>query len=259
MRLFARTTLLLFRTHLSRVFLSRRGLVCAILALLPAAVAATIAQLTDRIDAVEILVHLGALLLLQLVVPILALVAGSAVVAEEIEDRTITYLFSRPVPRAALLFGRWLATVVFLTTLLLLATTLLVLAASSSDAPEPVIDAAVARPLYEAVLLGGVSYSALFAVLGIFFRHPILVGLGYAFAIEGFLANLPGANQSLTIQYYLKSWLIGRGGSPWQISEFSPAQPGSLSSTLSTLAIVVAVALLFGAWRIARREFVLTS
>jgi ABC-type transport system involved in multi-copper enzyme maturation permease subunit len=39
-------------------------------------------------------------LLVQGTVPLLALILGASVVAEEIEDRTLTYLFTRPVPRA---------------------------------------------------------------------------------------------------------------------------------------------------------------
>ena len=32
-----------------------------------------------------------------------------------------------------------------------------------------------------------------------------IIGLGYVFAIEGFLSNLPGKMQVLTIQYYLRA------------------------------------------------------
>ncbi|HTF88361.1 MAG TPA: ABC transporter permease subunit [Planctomycetota bacterium] len=259
MALFARTTFLLFTTHVGRIFVSRRALVCIALALLPALVAAAIAHFSRRIDAVEIVVYLGGIMLLQIVVPLLALIAGSAVVSEEIEDRTITYLFSRPIPRASLLFGRWLATVMFLGTILAAATALLLLAASTSKVASDPLDAALVRALFEAVLMGATVYSALFAVAGILFKSPILVGLGYTFAVEGFLANLPGGNQSLTIQYYLRSWMLERGGRAWKVDGLELDKPEAVAGVLITLGMVLAVALAFGAWRITKREFVLTS
>ena len=67
-----------------------------------------------------ILAEIGWVLMVQGTVPLVALILGSAVVAEEIEDRTITYLFTRPIPRAAVLLGRWLATALVLELCLLL-------------------------------------------------------------------------------------------------------------------------------------------
>src|SRR5215470_14840048 len=90
---------LIFRTHLARVWTSRRAL-----AAIPPIVAALAARFDRHNTPATIAVNLGWLLLLQVIVPLVTLVAGSAVVAEEIEDRTITYLFSRPIPRASLLF-----------------------------------------------------------------------------------------------------------------------------------------------------------
>ncbi|HUR27970.1 MAG TPA: ABC transporter permease [Planctomycetota bacterium] len=275
--LLVRTTFLLFTTHLRRIFTTRRALVCIVLALLPALVAFLIAHFSRRIDETEIVVHIGGIMLLQIVVPLLALIAGSAVVAEEVEDRTITYLFSRPIPRASLLFGRWLATFVFLAAVLALATWLFLHAASTSHAvrslsfrslglrglgeeqPVPQLAAGFGWTLYQAVLLGATVYSALFAVAGIVFKSPILVGLGYTFAVEGFLANLPGGNQALTIQFYLRSWMLERGGAAWKVEGVELDHPDKAATVLTTLACVLAVTLAFGAWRIVRREFVLTS
>ena len=252
---------LIFATHLVRSFASKRAFVCLALAVMPAAIGAAIAHLSRRTEAVDVATWLGGLLVIQIVVPILGLVAGSAVVSEEVEDRTITYLFTRPIPRPALLLGRWLAALVLLSGVLALSCGLLLLAAGSArSGDDGPIGAGIARPLFEAALIGGAAYSALFAVAGIFFRHPILVGLGYAFAIEGFLANLPGRSQALTIQYHLRSWVLARGSEAWSAVEgFAVPKPESATEAAATLAIVVAAVLAIGAWRIARREFVLTS
>jgi ABC-2 type transport system permease protein len=262
---FAATTWLFFRTHVGRFFVSRRALVGAALALLPGLLALVLAHMRHGPGAREIAANLGVLVELQVVVPLLALIVGSAVIAEEVEDRTITFLFTRPVPRPALLFGRWLAALVFVAVALSVSATLMFLAASTASGAASTasgtgapIDWAFARPLFEATLLAGAVYSAWFAVAGVFFRHPILVGLGYAFAIEGFLANLPGGNALLTVQHHARSWLVARGPDAWrEIEAFELQQFEPAANALLWLAAFLALALVLGAWRISRREFVL--
>lgn len=276
MRDLLHTTLLFFGTHLRRSLTSRRTALSFMLVLLPGGIAWTLAHFARRTSGTDIATHLGWLLMLQVLVPILTLVGGTAVVTEEIEDRTITFLFSRPIPRAALLFGRWLATLVLLSVMLALGTGLMLWAASQSSggearalaaagpdtllrSPQPLSEG-IALPLIQAVLLGGAVYSALFAVAGVFFKHPMILGLGYAFAIEGFLANLPGKNQALTIQYYLRSWIAAYGSPAWnRVEGFGSAGFDTPLEVVTTLAAVLLVVLALGAWRIQRREFVLTS
>ena len=254
------STGLLFRAHLRRVWFGRRALACAALAAGPPAMAWMLAGLGTKTSGAAIAANLGWFLLLQVVVPLLALVCGSAVVTEEIEDRTITYLFSRPIPRASVLLGRWLAALVFVSVLLSLSALLMVACASVSTAPGPSPDARVLGSLLGGAVLGGIVYSALFAAAGVFFRHPMIVGLGYAFAIEGFLTNLPGRNQALTVQYYLRSLVASGGSASWQdVEGFDPARFHAAASPLLTLLLVTAVVLSVASWRIARREFVLSA
>src|SRR5688572_22427523 len=42
-------------------------------------------------------------------VPVLSIFYGTALVADEVEDKTITFLFTRPIPRGAVLVGKYLA------------------------------------------------------------------------------------------------------------------------------------------------------
>src|SRR5436190_18499710 len=42
-------------------------------------------------------------------IPVLGAFYGTALIADEVEDKTITYLFTRPIPRGAVLFGKYLA------------------------------------------------------------------------------------------------------------------------------------------------------
>jgi ABC-type transport system involved in multi-copper enzyme maturation permease subunit len=254
---------------------SRRTALCFLFALLPGGVAWILARFAHRISATEIATHIGWLLMLQVVLPILTLVGGTAVVAEEVEDRTITFLFSRPIPRASVLLGRWLATLVILSVVLAIGSGLMLEAAQAhgpvaetlaraggehAQAAPRELSEGIALPFLQAVLLGCAVYSAVFSVAGVFFKHPMIIGLGYAFVIEGFLANLPGKNQSLTIQYYLRSWVAGHGSPAWnRVEGFASATFDTPTGAVSTLLVILFAVLALGAWQIHRREFVLTS
>ena len=49
------------------------------------------------------------MLFLRFAIPILGVFYGTALMADEVEDKTITYLFTRPVPRGAVMVGKYLA------------------------------------------------------------------------------------------------------------------------------------------------------
>lgn len=263
-----RTTLLIFQMHLVQVLRSRRLLVLLVLAVLPPLIAwlglqfgpgadagprepGTVRGAPDVLRTVVLFLHI------QVVLPILALVAGSAVVTEEIENRTITYLFLRPIPRAALLLGRWLANLVVVLALLLGSAMAVVWAVRASGQTPP-FDL-VQRILW-ALALGGAVYSLLGAVLGVFLRKPMIVCLGYAFAFEVGLANVPGSTQRLSLQYYLRSIVVEQEDSAFQpfrilqvVEYLTPAE-----ATVRLLAVMV-IALAVGTWFIQRRQYVLTS
>ena len=48
-------------------------------------------------------------LFLRFIVPMLGIFYGTSLIADEVEDKTITYLFTRPIPRSAVLIGKYLA------------------------------------------------------------------------------------------------------------------------------------------------------
>src|SRR2546425_6664953 len=65
------------------------------------------------------------LLYIRFIVPVLGVFYGTSLIADEVEDKTITYLFTRPIPRSAMLYGKYLAYLVC-TVLLVLPSVMLV-------------------------------------------------------------------------------------------------------------------------------------
>src|SRR5213080_3550156 len=49
------------------------------------------------------------LLFIRFIVPVLGVFYGTSLIADEVEDKTITYLFTRPIPRGAVLLGKYFA------------------------------------------------------------------------------------------------------------------------------------------------------
>jgi len=267
---FLAATGVLCANQLRRLWRAKRTWIAAALCLLPVLAAALIVQLGRQHDEALPAISIGWILQVQVIVPILALILGSAAVAEEVEDRTLSFPFSRPIPRPALLWGRWLASTCVLSVLLAASTlaTLAVLRAGFAEldpqataATENVrLGAGIAGPLLGAVLIGGLVYSAVFAALGTLFRHTMIIGLGYVFAVEGFVANLPGKTQSLTIQFYLRSIVAAYGSPDWlELEVFTTTTFDSGPEALLTLGTVLLVALFGGSWLLSRRQYVLPA
>ena len=256
-----RSTLLLFRTHFVRLLFSKRSALCALIAFGPATLALLILSLDERPPpAHEIAMYPGWFLLLQVAVPLVSLIAGSAVFAEEVDDRTVTYLFTRPFPRAALLLGRWFATAAILGILLGGGALTLVLVCKGLTPPEQGdFPEGIAAPLIQMAVLGGAVYSAVFAAAGTFLKRPMIVGLGYTFVIEGVLANVPGKSQGLAILYHLRSY-VAQASELWaEVYEQNMVELETQSDTLTTLVIILVAALVIGSLVVSRKQYVLTA
>lgn len=251
---------LLARASLPRMVLSRRFVVCALLAAVPVLVAFLAARLSSRVGPGELATHVTWMLLLQIVVPLTSLVAGVSVVAEEIEDRTISYVFTRPIPRAALLFGRLAAAIAWIVPLLVAAAWLVLEASESARGKGEPLDPSTHARLFAAVATGAVVYTSVFAAAGALLRHPMIVGLAYAFAVEGFLANLPGKNQMLALQHYLRSLVASTHQPAWaRVEGFASASYDTPAMAWTVLACVGVGAVAIAAVGLTRREIELTA
>ena len=260
---FLRGTWILFRTHLAFAMRSKRLLVCLLLAAVPVVFAFVMTQFVGAKQ--EPPVSMVAWMLIgQVVCPLTALVFASALVSEDVEDRTITYLFSRPIPRASLLFGRWIASMLLIAILLSGTTlaTLYFLAGhfTSGDATGPWLE--VASPMLSAVIVGAAAYTAVFAALGTVVKYPMILGLLYVGVFDVLLVNfpLPGNLQRSAVQFHLRSVVKGSGVEAWSPEWiFGNNELIPPSDAYGVLGIAIVVALAVGAFAVTRRQFELSS
>jgi hypothetical protein len=130
-------------------------------------------------------------------------------VAEEVEQQTFTFLYTRPVPRWTLPIGKYLATVPSLVGLLSasVAVSFTIALLVPPAGPRELWDElpALGRAL-AAVVLGVPASGALALLLGTWFpRHPLVAVLGYLLLVEGFLGSLPLVTGLVALGWHLRN------------------------------------------------------
>jgi len=189
-------------------------------------------------------------------VPLAALFYATALIADEVEGRTITYLFTRPISRASILLGKfaaYVATTLSLALPALASSFLLITSARGLGALREALPH-LFRDL-GVVALAFLAYGALFALLGVLLRRPVIPGLLFLFGWE-MLANLPGYLPRLTLTAWLRSLLLHRPAEEGLRALFTPAAlPAGLA--LAVLLGVSGACVALAALVFARREYVL--
>jgi len=189
---------------------------------------------------------------------IVGLFLGCGALGEEIEGRTLPYLLSRPVPRSALLLGRWL-TAIATGTVLLGASYAVAYAASVGQMGLEALW--VDLPVLGFALLGVavslIAYSAFFMLLTIVVKWPLLVGLALLFLWEEWAASMPGAAARYTVLHHVYNLLAHWTGDPTYVKLASPFEDERLAaaSSLQILAWICAVSLALALWRFRRRPY----
>jgi ABC-type transport system involved in multi-copper enzyme maturation permease subunit len=199
------------------------------------------------------------LLYVRFIIPVLGVFYGTALVADEVEDKTITYLFTRPMPRSAVLFGKYLAFLVC-TVLLVLPSVILVFflvvptggSAIAAAFPSLVVDLGM-------LAVGLTVYGAVFAMVGTHLKRPLVIGLAFAFGWEPVALLIPGYLKRLTVAYYLQALVTHEMPQDSAMSillQVVREVPTTLTS-LTALAVIVVVTLGLAAWAVEQREYVL--
>jgi hypothetical protein len=199
------------------------------------------------------------LLYIRFIVPVLGVFYGTSLIADEVDDKTITYLFTRPIPRRAILFGKFLAYLVC-TVLLVLPSVIFVfflivpIGGSGIGEAFPSLLADLAM-----LAIGLGAYGAVFALVGTRLKRPLIIGLVFAFGWEPAVLLFPGYLKRLTVAYYLQA--LVRHEMPQdsaaslllQVFREVPSVPISLTG----LAVIIGVTLWLAGQAVEQREFVL--
>jgi ABC-type transport system involved in multi-copper enzyme maturation permease subunit len=195
---------------------------------------------------------------LRFTVPILGVFYGTSLIADEVEDKTITYLFTRPIRRGAVLFGKYLAYLACTIFVVLPSVVLvyLLVVPLRGNLGASFIDLVKDLAL---LALGLAVYGSLFAFIGAKFKRPLLVGLVFVFGWEQIAMAFPGYLKRFTIAYYIQGLVphaMPNDNTISLIQGIFRENPG-LFASLAWLTVILVVFVSLAAWVIERREYVL--
>jgi ABC-type transport system involved in multi-copper enzyme maturation permease subunit len=195
---------------------------------------------------------------LRFTVPVLGVFYGTSLMADEVEDKTITYLFTRPIRRGAVMAGKFLAYLgctIFVVLPSVVLVYLLIVPMQGSLGGS-FIDLITDLAL---LALGLAVYGALFAFIGAKFKRPLLVGLMFIFGWEQAALAFPGYLKKFTVAYYLQGLVPHAmpNDSTLSLIQGIFRESPSLWASLFWLVVIWAVFLAAAAWVVERREYVL--
>lgn len=200
------------------------------------------------------------LIYVRFLVPVLGVFYGTSLIADEVDDKTLTYLFTRPIPRSAVIIGKYLAYLVC-TVLLLLPSVVIVFFLT-----VPLGRGTAIGPMFPTLLtdlgmlaLGLAAYGAVFAFVGARLKRPLMVGLVFALGWEPVVLIAPGYLKRATVAYYLQA-LVRH-----EMPQDSPASAllqifreiPPVWTSLIALTVIVGLGLWFAGRTVERREYVL--
>lgn len=246
------------------MFRSKKTLFMSLLALMPV-VGAMVAAAAIRFRFGEgaptgfgMVSQLMSLVYLQFLVLAVTLFYATALIGDEIEDRTLTYLFVRPIPRGIVYLGKYLAGLLVCAILVVPSAVLAFGILTSLDSAEEAWPHAVVLAKDIGVLaLGLLAYTSFFGFLGARFKRPLLIGILFSLGWESVITYLPGYIHRFTVMHYLQSLLPHPSGQRGVLALFE--QTTSAPVAVATLLLIAGGFLALGCWTVSRREYVLEA
>jgi ABC-2 type transport system permease protein len=182
-------------------------------------------------------------LVVRLVLPLVALVFGTAALGSELDDGTAIHLLTKPIRRSTIVVAKIVVAGSLAAAMLVPSTVLagLLLARPGADA------LATAGAVAVGVLVGSYVYVAIFVALSVVTTRGLIIGLGYALIWEGLLAGLLPGSQVFSVREYVRG-----------IAEaLSPSTVDSIVGTgaIAYAAVALVAATVIGSLRLAVYEF----
>ena len=187
-------------------------------------------------DAVELIAGLG----LSLVLPVVALVFGGAALGDLRDDKTLVYLWLRPMDRWPIVVGAAAAALTLSAPITLIP--IVLGAALTGFGAELVVSTLIAG------VVGLVAYTALFTFFGVWLNRFIVWGLAYILIWEGFISSAGAGVARFTVSRYTLSILSDRTGADLELADVSQV----IAIVIPLLAAVGLLAL--ASWRLSHQD-----
>jgi ABC-2 type transport system permease protein len=177
------------------------------------------------------------------VLPLVALVFGTAALGSELDDGTAVHVLTKPIPRWSIVLPK-VAVAGGLTAVLLVPSTILAgILIGGTGGTQLGITFAFAA----AVLVGSFVYSAIFVALSAATSRGLVIGLAYSLLWEGLLSGALKGTQLFSVREYIKGMAAVL------------APKGTIDSVVGVngfvfAAVVLVAVTVLASWRLARYE-----
>ncbi len=199
----------LYQFFLKNEIRSKRIVWLSILSMVPPLVACALWLVrpmleNEGIELYTLYPNVSLLIYLHFLLPLVAVLAGTAVISEEVRDRTLPYLITRPNPRWQIVLAKMAAMLTVLLPLFLVSISLTYSCFNLSGGfGHWVTEMPKLFSSYGILVLGLLVYLPLFTFMGGLIRKSVILGLFFAFGWEAQVSLLPGNIKLLTIAHYL--------------------------------------------------------
>ena len=139
-------------------------------------------------------------------IPFVPALLASPMLAEEIENKTFTFVFARPAPRSSLILGKYVAGIAPLV-IVIVPTLVVAWLIAMARYPSDMIDGWPHLLRVEAAaVLGVCAFGALSLTLGtVFSRHPFVAVVVYLGLIEAGLGSTPVLLNLVAVTWHLRN------------------------------------------------------
>ncbi|MER6002970.1 ABC transporter permease subunit [Nonomuraea angiospora] len=226
-----------------RALLGRRRIILLLLlplALIGLAVLFRVLGGDDQSAAVQLMQKFA----ISTMLPLLGLIAGTGVIAPEIDDGTIIHLMSKPISRPVIVRTKFLVAASLMALFGAVPTYVAAwILAGNEDG--------IAPGFALGALVAGIAYAAVFLLLGVVTRHAVTIGIIYALVWESVVGNFIQGARKFSIQQWGQT--IAK-----QISDSAFVEADvALSFALPALIVVTVVGVFWAGQRL--RVFSLTG
>jgi len=235
-----------------------------------------------------------------LLVPLICLCFGTQALGGEWEERSLVWMLTRPLPRPLIYLGKYVAalpwTLAFTLGGFLLAgisvgprhidfnwnTSIAERLPAMGPVSGPLLLPELFDPnsvhpqvmwpgmevfeqLWPCVAIGSIAYLSLFMLFGALFRRSTVLGMAYAFLLEGLIGTMPGLLKRMSLAFYTRcmaydwagarSWTTANGMLGIDPSRKSFVLPIPGVAAMFVLLGVTIVLLALGAWRFNQKEY----
>ena len=187
-------------------------------------------------DSVRLIASVG----LGLVLPVVSLVFAGAAIGDLRDDKTLVYLWLRPMDRWPIVVGAALAAGTLAAPITIIP---IVAAAVLTGAGNGIVAGTLL-----ATVVGLVAYVGVFTMFGVWLKRFIVWGLAYILIWEGFIAQAGAGVARIALRKYTRSVLVERTGADLDLADFS------LAMAVIVPLVVAVAALAVASWRLAKQD-----